>query len=912
MCGIAGFIDLWDKRAPRSRDERKAILENMCDVIRYRGPDDSGSLLNDGVALGMRRLSIIDLAGGHQPISGEDGLATVVFNGEIYNFLELQPQLEERGHKFRTRSDTEAIVHAYEEYGTACVDYLRGMFAFALWDDRNRRLFMARDRAGEKPLYYTLTPTGTLVFGSELKSLLEHPGIKRETSAESLDAYFSLGYVPDPLSIFGDIKKLPPGHFLIFSNGRIEIKQYWDFTYESNGDRLREDDYLEGLRSLLDEAVKIRLVSDVPLGAFLSGGIDSSTVVALMASHMGQPVKTFSIGFLEDSYNELKYARLTAKKFGTEHHEFFVTPEICDVVDELTWHFDEPFADSSAIPTYMVSKLAREHVTVVLSGDGGDELFAGYTRYVTERKRRKYGLLPRRFRQGLMEPLSRTLPHGAWGRNFLHNVALDPIDRYFDNVSIFTGLNKSSLYTADFFAQLGDNDKHAAARFQEFGDNVGTNALLDALLYIDSKTYLPGDILTKVDRMSMAVSLEARVPLLDHKLIDFVTRIPASMKMAGLETKHLFKRAVADLVPDEILTRPKQGFGVPIQQWINLQLRERIRDTLTDSRFRQRGIISPQYTDVLLDEHERGRRDHSMALWSLLMLELWYQAFVDGGYGRAKSQSGEFTIDPGNHARAESAHIEEWEREEIRRSSIESAYTAKTLLRYSEPDIDRYLKASAETIYPLEYSHYLLGDVAGKTILDFGCGAGKSSVLLAKRGAKVIAMDISEPIMHVARNRLTQNDVFTKVDFINCSAHNIPLADESVDVVFGIAILHHLHLQLVSREVFRILKKGGRAIFQEPVRNSKVIKLLRGLIPYQAEDVSPFERPLTDEELADFAQLFSQYHTKAFTLPYINLIGILPLANRLVSPLQRFDGAVLRRFPSLDYYATIRVIEMVK
>jgi asparagine synthase (glutamine-hydrolysing) len=910
MCGIAGFVDLWDRRSALRAEERNQILQNMTDVIRYRGPDDSGAMIKDGVALGMRRLAIIDLAGGHQPISGEDGSATVIFNGEIYNFKELQPQLEAHGHKFQTRSDTEAIVHAYEQYGTACVDHLRGMFAFAIWDDKQRSLFLARDRAGEKPLYYTLTSTGTLVFGSELKSLLEHPSVSRDTSAESLDAYFSLGYVPDPLSIFKDIKKLPPGHILTFSDGRLSVKQYWDFTYESNGNRRREEDYIEELREMLDEAVRIRLVSDVPLGAFLSGGVDSSTVVALMARHMTQPVKTFSIGFLEDSYNELRYARLAAKKFGTDHHEFFVTPEICDVVDELAWHFDEPFADSSAIPTYVVSKLAREHVTVVLSGDGGDELFAGYTRYVTERKRRKFGMLPRRIRQGLMQPLSRNLPHGAWGRNFLHNVALDPIDRYFDNVSIFTGLNKRSLYTPDFYQVLG-SPSAVGLTFQEYSDSVGTNALLDALLYIDSKTYLPGDILTKVDRMSMAVSLEARVPLLDHKLIDFVTRIPASMKMAGLETKHLFKRAVADLVPEEVLNRPKQGFGVPIQQWINQQLRERIRDTLTDSRFRERGIISAQYTDVLLDEHERGRRDHSMALWSLLMLELWHQAFVDGERHKGGT-SGEFLLDSSSQVLAERNHIQKWEREEISRSAIESAYTMKGQLRYSDSEINRFLNAREDTIYPLEYSHYLLGDVSGKTVLDFGCGAGKSSVLLARRNAKVIAMDISEPIMQVARERLVKNDIYNSVSFINASAHNIPLSDESVDLVFGIAILHHLHLQLVSREVFRILKKGGRAIFQEPVRNSKVIKLLRGLIPYQAEDVSPFERPLTDEELADFSHGFSQYRTKAFTLPYINLAGILPVANKFMNPLQKFDGAVLRKFPSLDYYATVRVIEMVK
>ena len=363
-------------------EERAATLDRMCRIITHRGPDDQGVLVKDGVALGMRRLSIIDLAGGQQPISGEDGSVTIVFNGEIYNFLELKHQLETRGHVFKTHSDTEAIVHAYEEYGASCVDHLRGMFAFAIWDDKAQQLFIARDRVGKKPLYYTITPDGTFVFGSELKSLLQHPGVARETDPEALDAYLTLGYVPDPLSIFRGIHKLPPGHHLSFAKGEVRVSEYWDFRFITPAEDRNEDDYLEELRALLDESVRLRLVSDVPLGAFLSGGIDSSTIVALMARHMGQPVKTFSIGFHEDSYNELEFARLTAKKYGTDHHEFFVTPEICSIVDELAWHFDEPFADSSAIPTYMVSKLAREHVTVVLSGDGGDELFAGYTRYV--------------------------------------------------------------------------------------------------------------------------------------------------------------------------------------------------------------------------------------------------------------------------------------------------------------------------------------------------------------------------------------------------------------------------------------------------------------------------------------------------------------------------------------------------
>src|SRR6266404_1493022 len=449
MCGVAGFVSRDEHRDPR---EARAVLDSMCRVIAHRGPDDQGMLVDDRVALGMRRLSIIDLAGGRQPMSGCDGAVTIVFNGEIYNYRDLQRELESRGHRFKTHSDTETIVHAYEEYGAACVEHLRGMFAFAIWDARKRELFLARDRAGKKPLYYTITPGGTLIFGSELKSLREHPEFRGDINVEALDAYLTFGYVPDPLTIFQDVHKLPPGHHLTFKDGRAGVAQYWDFPYEhAQQDPARsEDECLEELRALLDESVRIRLESEVPLGAFLSGGVDSSTVVGLMARHATQPVKTFSIGFHEDSYNELKYARLAAKKFGTEHHEFVVTPDICEVVDELAWHFDEPFADSSAIPTYMVSKLAREHVKVILSGDGGDELFAGYTRYATDQKRNGFARLPRAMREGFMQPLGRNLPHGAWGRNYLHNVALGSLDRYIEDISTFTRLNKPSLYTNDF------------------------------------------------------------------------------------------------------------------------------------------------------------------------------------------------------------------------------------------------------------------------------------------------------------------------------------------------------------------------------------------------------------------------------------------------------------------------------
>src|SRR5438067_10158186 len=476
MCGIAGFVTPDEHRDAR---DARDVLERMCRVIVHRGPDDQGLMIEASAAIGMRRLSIIDLPGGHQPMSGCDRAITIVFNGEIYNYRDLQRELETRGHRFKTNSDTETIVHAYEEYGKRCVDHLRGMFAFAVWNANNRELFIARDRAGEKPLYYTTTRKGTFIFGSELKSLREHPEFLAQINFEALDAYLTFGYVPAPLTIFRDVHKLPPGHTLTLKKGGVHIDQYWDFPYKQpQGNPFTdEEECVEQLRVLLDESVRMRMVADVPLGAFLSGGIDSSTVVGLMARHSHRPVKTFSIGFHEDSYNELKYARIVAKKFATQHHEFIVTPNICEVVDELVWHFDEPFADSSAIPTYMVSKLARDYVKVVLSGDGGDELFAGYTRYALDRKRSAFAQLPRVLREGVMQPLGRFLPHGAWGRNYLHNVALDPLDRYIEDISIFTRLNKASLYTNDFLSQIDVNV--AASRYREIAARSRTDSGLD-------------------------------------------------------------------------------------------------------------------------------------------------------------------------------------------------------------------------------------------------------------------------------------------------------------------------------------------------------------------------------------------------------------------------------------------------
>jgi asparagine synthase (glutamine-hydrolysing) len=629
MCGIAGFVEA--AGSPRPFEERAALVGRMCQRIAHRGPDDQGAEVLGRAAVGMRRLSIIDLAGGRQPMSGCDPRVRVVFNGEIYNYRELQRDLEARGHKFRTRSDTEAIVHAYEEFGDGCVERLRGMFAFAVWDARAERLFAARDRAGEKPLYYTLTPEGSFVFGSELKCLLEHPEVRREVDPAALDSYLTFGYVPEPQSVFRNVFKLEAGCRVTFEGGRHKAEPYWDFPVPSERGTAAprgEEECVEELRARLDDAVRAMLVADVPLGAFLSGGVDSSTVVGLMSRATNAPVKTFSIGFREDSFDELKYARLAARHFETDHHELIVTPEVCRLVDDLVRHFDEPFADSSAIPTYLVSKLAREHVKVVLSGDGGDELFAGYTRYAVERRRGAFARLPRVVRSGLMRPLSRRLPHGARGRNFIHNVALDPLDRYVDNVSVFNELGKAALYTPGFGRALAGTDS-PGGRFRALAARADGGEQLDALLYLDSKTYLPGDILTKVDRMSMAVSLEARVPLLDHRLIEFAARLPASLKMRGAESKYLFRRAVRGLVPDEILDRPKQGFGVPIVEWINRELRERVRDTFADARTRGRGVVEPAYVDVLLSEHERGRRDHSHAVWTLFILELWHRAYVD-------------------------------------------------------------------------------------------------------------------------------------------------------------------------------------------------------------------------------------------------------------------------------------------
>lgn len=626
MCGIAGMISMTDGAVA----ERAERLDAMCRVITHRGPDEQGTAVVGRAAMGMRRLSIIDLAGGQQPVYNADRTKLIVFNGEIYNYRELRRQLEARGHVFRTNSDTETIINAYQEYGKDCVRHLRGMFAFAIWDNSDQSLFIARDRVGKKPLFYSVTPSGEFVFGSELKVLLTHGGISREIDRGALDAYLTFGYVPEELCIFAAVKKLEPGHFLTFRNSEIRTEKYWDLDFSGEQFTDSEGEIAGQLLEKLRDAVAVRLVSEVPLGAFLSGGVDSSAVVGLMSQIMDSPVKTFSIGFNEDSFDELKYARIAARHFGTDHHEFTVTPDLVSLVEELVWHFDEPFADSSALPTFMVSKMAREHVTVVLSGDGGDELFAGYSRYVTERKRSGLERLPRSIRQNLIRPLSEALPHGARGKNYLFNISLDAAARYIDSISHFNGPRKQKLYSGSTRTKMNGSFARGESIFRQIAANSGTDDPVENLLYLDTKTYLPSDILTKVDRMSMAASLETRSPLLDQELIDHVARIPSALKLKGSETKYIFKRAVEGIVPKEILERPKQGFGVPIGDWINSQLKERMTGDLADRRTLERGYFDTRYIKLLLDEHSRGRRDHSHSLWTLWMLELWHRRYIDG------------------------------------------------------------------------------------------------------------------------------------------------------------------------------------------------------------------------------------------------------------------------------------------
>jgi asparagine synthase (glutamine-hydrolysing) len=622
MCGIAGIMSLSDKGV------RLEEIRSMCDTMIHRGPDDEGFHIAPGIGLGMRRLSIIDLKGGHQPVHNEDGMVTVVFNGEIYNFDELRQDLEKQGHTFRTHSDTEVIVHSYEQYGEHCVDRMRGMFAFAIWDQRNATLFIARDRLGKKPLFYTLAK-GRLIFGSELKVVLQMPEVERTINWQSFHHYLGTLCTPLDESIVAGVHKLAPGHTLTASTkGGIKIKQYWDLQFKPDYSK-SEPEFVEELRANLTESVRLRMISEVPIGAFLSGGVDSSSVVATMAKLSSRPVKTFSIGFVEREYNELEYARDVARRFGTEHHDLVIEPDVLGLISDLGWYLDEPFGDPSAIPTYIVSKLASESVTVVLSGDGGDELFAGYDRYLVERRERRYDRIPKPART-FAASIGQLMPEGMKGRNFLRHLAYDGIDRYLDSGTLFKPPQLASMLSPAAFQQIQGCDTRGLRRDlaqQANGD------WLSALQYLDTKLYLPNDILTKVDRMSMAHSIEARVPLLDHKMVEFAATIPPELKLKGNTTKYIFKKALEGILPNDILYRPKRGFAVPLGRWFRGQLNGYVRDLLLDSTSRNRGIFNPTYIERLLTLNSRGRQ-MDFELWTLISFELWCRRFL-----QAPSQS---------------------------------------------------------------------------------------------------------------------------------------------------------------------------------------------------------------------------------------------------------------------------------
>lgn len=627
MCGIVGIVN------SNSRIADRETLEKMNACIVHRGPDDDGFYLKENVGLAMRRLSIIDLAHGKQPIHNRDKTKWIVFNGEIYNFQSLRADLEKRGNEFYTNSDTEIILHLYERYGADCVQHLRGMFAFAIWDERENSLFIARDRVGKKPLLYSHQPNGDLIFGSEFQTLLQHPDISREVNTEAIDSYLSYLCVPAPQTAFKQIRKLEPAHWLRWKDGKIETKRYWlpDFSKKIKISEAEAE--AETLR-ILRESTKLRMISEVPLGAFLSGGVDSSTVVALMAEASSQPVKTFSIGFEEEDFSELKYAKQVAEHIGAEHHEFIVKPDALEILPTLVEHYGEPYADSSAIATYYVAKETRKHVTVALNGDGGDESFAGYERYFAMRLAEKYHKIPATLRKNLIERAVDFLPtseikrsRGRDLKRFVKAASLPTVERYFRWVGSIDRQSKSDLYTESFKREIGNYD---SAQFIEqwFAKSNG-NGIVDATMFTDQQTYLPNDLLVKVDIASMANSLEARSPFLDHKVIEFAASLPENIKLRGTETKYLLKKVASKIVPPEVLYRKKMGFGVPLTHWFRGELKDFLRENLLSEKFSKRGIIKSEVVKKNVEEHINGERDHTFQLWTLLMLELWFQRFID-------------------------------------------------------------------------------------------------------------------------------------------------------------------------------------------------------------------------------------------------------------------------------------------
>ena len=627
MCGISGIFHL------NGQPVEKNDIETMNQTMIHRGPDGQGIFTQSEIGLGHRRLSIIDLEAGKQPMSNADGSIQVVFNGEIYNYLELKQELEAKGYQFRTRSDTESIIYAYEAYGDRFVEKLRGMFAIGLWDSRNKKLILTRDRVGKKPLYYYLDQH-RIVFASELKAVIALPGIPKELDIQALDAYLSFGYVPSPLSIFKHIRKLPPASVAVCTAKSFNVREYWHLDMTQPDLSWNDASAIEELEAIFDESVRLRLMSDVPLGAFLSGGVDSSAVVASMSRLMGnERVKTASIGFSEKKFNELEYAEIVARHCNTDHSEFVVQPDALSILDKLVWHLDEPFADSSAIPTYYVSQMARKKVTVALSGDGGDETFAGYVgRYSMNRFedgiRRK---IPPMIRQKVLAPLAEIyprrddLPRPLRLKRFLANLSLPIEQAYFRDMSFyFLPEMKKELYTPDTAKAIGNFNA-----FDVLGRHFAANQNPDPVTrvqYVDIKTYMTEDILVKVDRMSMANSLEVRAPILDHKLMEFVGRLSSDFKLRGKTSKFIFKKMNDRRLPEDILYRKKQGFSIPMTTWMRHDLREFAREKLFAGSALSR-YFNMNYVKQLWDENISGHKDHSTSLWGLMMFEMWHKTF---------------------------------------------------------------------------------------------------------------------------------------------------------------------------------------------------------------------------------------------------------------------------------------------
>ncbi len=629
MCGIAGIASLNDKRIEEN------VIKRMTGVLKHRGPDDEGIYLSPKVGLGHRRLSVIDLETGHQPMANEDETVWIVHNGEVYNFPELKTQLIEKGHRFRTKSDTEVIIHLYEEKNVKSLDDLRGAFAFSIWDAKNEKLFLARDRVGQKPLFY-FYKEGIFIFASEIKSLLEHDIVKRELDLESLDSYLTYGYTPAPHTMFKGIRALPPAHYLVLDKNGLKIENYWNLSYARKTD-LSFPECKERFYALLSEATRIRLISDVPLGMFLSGGVDSSCVVALMSKVASEKIKTFSIGFEEKDFDELRYARFIAERFGTDHKELIVKPKALEVLPKLAWHYDQPFGDSSAIPTYYVSKMGREFVKVALNGDGGDESMAGYQRYRGVKLAGLFTRLPRpllRLPYVTSEIINRVFhsskrdTYTGYARAFFGGLIENPgiEDAYCDWISFFTDKQKKSLYSKRLNSFL-KKDTHSYLR--DIIKSSDALNLVERFINADIKSNLPEDLTVKADMATMANSLEGRSPFLDHRLMEFAASFPIQYKLHGFTSKYILKEVFKKEIPLQFLNRKKKGFGVPVREWFAGELKGFVSDMLLGGKALKREIFCKSYVEEILKEHQERRSDHTNRIWALLSFEMWHRIFID-------------------------------------------------------------------------------------------------------------------------------------------------------------------------------------------------------------------------------------------------------------------------------------------